>query len=157
MVESGVWAMPSKKKLTVFVADDSALIRERLPGMLAEITGVEVIGQAADGIEAVNSIGRLKPDVVVLDIRMPGKNGIEVLQELKKFEPALCVIMLTNYPYPQYRKKCLDKGADYFLDKSADFDGLLTLIKQLSHKGGQQSSWDQIIKKTGEEDFNGST
>jgi DNA-binding NarL/FixJ family response regulator len=130
--------MLSNKRLTVFVVDDSAFIRERLPGMLAEITGVEVIGQAADGIVAVDSIGKLKPDVVVLDIRMPGKNGMEVLQELKKFEPAPCVIMLTNYPYPQYRKKCLDMGADYFLDKSADFDGLFTVIKQLRHKADQQ-------------------
>ena len=130
--------MTSNKNLTVFLADDSALIRERLPGMLAEITGVEVIGQAADGIDAVNYIGKLKPDVVVLDIRMPGKNGMEVLQELKEFEPAPCVIMLTNYPYPQYRKKCLDMGADYFLDKSADFDSLFTVLKQLRHKAGQQ-------------------
>ena len=130
--------MTSNKKLTVFLADDSAFIRERLPAMLAEITGVEVIGLAADGIEAVNSIGKLKPDVVVLDIRMPGKNGMEVLQELKEFEPAPCVIMLTNYPYPQYRKKCLDMGADYFLDKSADFDGLFTVIKQLRDKADQQ-------------------
>ena len=130
--------MTSNKKLTVFLADDSALIRERLPGMLAEITGVEVIGQAADGIEAINSVRELKPDVVVLDIRMPGKNGMDVLRELKKFEPTPCVIILTNYPYPQYRKKCLDMGADYFLDKSADFDSLFTVLKQLRHKAGQQ-------------------
>ena len=102
--------MTSNKKLAVFVVDDSAFIRERLPAMLAEITGVEVIGQAADGIEAVNSIKELKPDVVVLDIRMPGKNGMEVLQELKKFEPAPCVIILTNYPYPQYRKNASTWG-----------------------------------------------
>jgi DNA-binding NarL/FixJ family response regulator len=130
--------MTSNKKLTVFLADDSALIRERLPGMLAEITEVELIGQASDGIEAINSVRELKPDVVVLDIRMPGKNGMEVLQELKKFEPAPCVIIMTNYPYPQYRKKCLDLGADYFLDKSTDFDRLLTVIKQIGNNAGQQ-------------------
>ena len=130
--------MTPSKKLTVFIADDSAFIRERLPDMLAEITGVEVIGQAADGIEAVNSVGKLKPDIVVLDIRMPGKNGMEVLQEIKKFEPAPCVIILTNYPYPQYRKKCLDMGADYFFDKSTDFDRLFSVIKQLRHKTDQQ-------------------
>ena len=130
--------MTSNKKLTVFFADDSAFIRERLPAMLAEIPGIEVIGQAADGIEAINSVRELKPDIVILDIRMPGKNGMEVLQEIKKFEPAPCVIMLTNYPYPQYRKKCLDMGADYFLDKSADFDGLFTVIRQLRDKADQQ-------------------
>ncbi len=130
--------MTPNKNLTLFLADDSWFIGERLPAMLAELTGVEVIGQAADGIDAVNSIRKLKPDVVILDIRMPGKNGLEVLQEVKTFKPAPCVIMLTNYPYPQYRKKCLDLGADYFLDKSVDLDGLFTLVKQLRHKADQQ-------------------
>jgi len=86
----------------------------------------------------VNSVGKLNPDVVILDIHMPGKNGMEVLKELKKFEPAPCAIMLTNYPYPQYRKKCADLGADYFLDKSADFEELFTVITQLRHKADQQ-------------------
>ncbi len=130
--------MTANKNLTVFLADDSAFIRDRLPAMLAEITGVEIIGQAADGIDAVNSIRYLKPDIVILDIRMPGKNGMEVLQELKEFETAACVIILTNYPYPQYRKKCLDLGADYFLDKSADLDRLFTVIKRLRHKADQR-------------------
>jgi len=130
--------VPSNTKLTVFLADDSVFIRERLQAMLAELTGVEVIGQAADGIEAVNSIGELKPDVVVLDIRMPGKNGMEVLWELKTLEPAPCVIILTSYHYPQYRKKCLDMGADYFLNKSADFDRLFTVMKRLRQKAGRQ-------------------
>lgn len=130
--------MPSNAKLTVFLADDSSFVRDRLPGMLTEMAGVEVIGQAADGIVAVNSIRKLKPDIVVLDIRMPGKNGMEVLQEIKTFEPIPCVIILTNYPYPQYRKKCLEMGADYFLDKSADFDKLFTVIKQLAHKVDQR-------------------
>jgi len=122
----------------VFLADDSALIRERLQALLAEITGVAVIGQADDGLVAVNSVRELKPDVVVLDINMPGKNGMDVLRELKKFEPAPCVIILTSHPNPQYRERCLDRGADHFLDKSTDFDRLPSIIKQLGRKNGRQ-------------------
>jgi len=130
--------MPPNNKLTVFLADDSALIRDRLQSLLAGITGVAVIGQAADGLVAVNSARELKPDVVILDISMPGKNGLDVLQELKKFEPAPCVIILTSHPNPQYREKCLELGADHFLDKSTDFDRLPGIIKQIKHKNGRQ-------------------
>jgi DNA-binding NarL/FixJ family response regulator len=127
----------------VFLADDSALIRERLQALLAEITGVAVIGQADDGLVAVNSVRELKPDVVVLDINMPGKNGMDVLRELKKFEPAPCVIILTSHPNPQYRERCLDRGADHFLDKSTDFDRLPGIIKQLVRKNG----WQKDLKE----------
>ena len=129
--------MAAARRLRVLVVDDQPAVRD-VVGDMVRFTGHDVIGGAADGIEAVNSIGKLKPDVVILDIRMPGKNGMEVLQEIKKFEPAPCVIILTNYPYPQYRKKCLDMGADYFLDKSADFDKLFTVMKQLRQKADQQ-------------------
>lgn len=122
----------STEKLKVFIADDSDFIRERLPEMLSELSGIEIIGQAEDGIEAINSIRTLNPDVIVLDIRMPGKSGIEVLKEVKKHKPSTVIIILTNYPYPQYKKKCLEAGADFFLDKSIDFDQLTDILKQLS-------------------------
>ena len=104
--------------MRILIVDDSPVVRERLTALLAELEGVEVVGQAQDVVGAVAAIRALRPDVVTLDIRMPGGNGIEALAEVKKVQPAPIVIMLTNYPYPQYRKKCLDAGADYFLDKS---------------------------------------
>ena len=128
--------MTQNKKLTVFIADDSDFIRERLPEMLAELSGVVIIGQADDGIEAVKSIRELHPDVAILDIRMPGKSGIEVLKEVKKFDPQCKVIMLTNYPYPQYQKKCLEAGASFFFEKSSDFDALFDTLTNLA-KGAE--------------------
>jgi YesN/AraC family two-component response regulator len=124
--------MMAKNKLKVFIADDSSFINDRLPGLLAEISGVEVIGKARDGDEALNSIVKLDPDVVILDIRMPGKNGIEVLAELKKGNPKLKVIILTNYPYPQYKQKCTELGAEYFFEKSNDFEKLFNVLKEMS-------------------------
>ena len=108
--------------IKVFIADDSLIVREHLVTMLDELIGVEIVGQAGTVAEAINAIEKLQPDVVILDIRMPDGSGMDVLQVIKQDEPAPVVIVLTNYPYPAYRQKCLRAGADFFLDKSTEFD-----------------------------------
>jgi DNA-binding NarL/FixJ family response regulator len=117
--------------MKVFIADDSALMRERLATMLSELPGLDIVGQAGNGVDAINAIRTLLPDAVILDIRMPKKSGIEVLKEIKKDDQAPLVIMFTNYPYPQYRDRCLHAGADYFLDKSSDVEQLLQVLNTL--------------------------
>jgi DNA-binding NarL/FixJ family response regulator len=120
-----------KKIVKVFIVDDSAFIRERLRIMLLELKDIEVIGQANNPQEAIKAIPKLKPDVVILDIRMPGGNGIDVLKNIKKDRDSPLVIMFTNYPYPQYRKKCKDAGADFFFDKSTEFEKVTDVLKKL--------------------------
>ena len=122
--------------MKVFIADDSVVLRERLANMLADIPGIETVGEAGEGLEATDAIQRLKPDLVILDIRMPGGNGIDALKSIKKETPTPTVIMLTAYPYPQYRKKCLEAGADYFFDKSTESQKVTTTLKQLRGKFG---------------------
>ena len=75
----------------------------------------------------MESISRLQPDAVILDIRMPGGSGIDVLKKIKKNYPSTLVIMFTNYPTAQYRKRCLDLGTDFFFDKSTEFDKIPNL------------------------------
>lgn len=121
--------------IKVFIADDSVLIRERLVDMLSELSKVEIVGQAGDAWEAIDSIQDLDPDVVILDIRMPGKSGINLIpciKYIKQANPAPVVIMFTNYPYPQYRKKCMDAGADYFFNKLTEFEKIPELLKNLN-------------------------
>jgi DNA-binding NarL/FixJ family response regulator len=118
-------------KLTVFITDDSATIRERLVTMALDLPEIAVVGQAQDAPEALDAIRRTRPDVVITDIRMPGGNGIDVLRQLKKMKPAPKVIMLTNYAYPQYREKCKAAGADFFFDKSTEFDQIPQALEQL--------------------------
>jgi DNA-binding NarL/FixJ family response regulator len=120
----------SNHKLKVFIADDSLVVREHLVTMLDELAGVEIVGQAENVVEAISAIGNLKPDVVILDIRMPGGSGIDVLENIKQNDSALLVIILTNYPYPGYRQKCLQAGADFFLDKSTEFDQIPELFER---------------------------
>jgi DNA-binding NarL/FixJ family response regulator len=118
-------------KLKVFISDDSATVRERLVTMALDLPEVDVVGQAEDVPGTLDAIRRIRPDVVILDIRMPGGNGIEVLCEVKKMNPAPRVIMLTNFAYAQYRKRCEQAGADFFLDKSTEFDKLPQALEQV--------------------------
>jgi len=120
------------RNLTVFVVDDSELLRVRLIGMLAEIERVLVVGEAADRDQAVAKILCLKPDVVILDIRLENGSGIEVLTEIKKATPCPTVMMLTNYPYIQYQEKCLKAWADYFFYKAAGFTKIKDAIARLA-------------------------
>ncbi len=115
--------------MRVFVADDSAPVRERILSMLEGIPGVQVVGHAEDSIAARLLITALQPDVVILDINMPGGSGIEVLHEIKHQTPSPTVIMLTNYSQPQYRARCLEEGADYFFDKSSEFEKIRGVLE----------------------------
>ena len=124
--------------MKVLIVDDSEIMRERLKATLSEITEPENISQAEDPLEAMSSFKSLNPEVVILDIRMPGGSGIDVLQRIKKGGPSPLVIVLTNYPYPQYRRKCIDAGADFFFDKSTEFDRVGEVLKQLSQNQFRQ-------------------
>ena len=122
----------------VLIVDDSEILRDRLIAMLSEIVEPENISQAKDVPDAISSFRKLHPDVVILDIRMPGGSGIEVLEEMKKSSRPPLVIVFTNYPYPQYRRKCIEAGADFFFDKSTEFDKATEVLKQLSRNQSRQ-------------------
>ncbi len=96
--------------------------------MLSEIEGLGVILEATNGLEARDMIVAEKPNVAVLDIRMPGRNGLDVLRDVKASNPTTKIVILTNYPYPQYRSRCMEEGADFFFDKSSEFEKLPEVI-----------------------------
>lgn len=108
--------------MKVFIVDDSVVVRDRLITMLSDLSGIDVVGHARDTHVAMGAIKALNPDVVILDLNIPGKGGIKVLQYTKQELPATKVVILTNYAYPQYRKRCLEAGAEVFLDKSTEFE-----------------------------------
>ena len=114
--------------MRILIADDSAVVRARLISLLADLRGIEVVGQAEDAIEARNLAEKLRPDVAILDLRMPKGSGADVLYDIKKLHPTPKVIMLTNYPHPENRKKCMDGGADYFFDKSNEFQKVVSVL-----------------------------
>lgn len=119
----------------VFVVEDSTNLRERLIGMLTEIQGIEVVGYAPDAVQANKLIEAAKPDVVILDIRLQQSTGYQVLKNLRSIKDPPITIVLTNYPYPQYRKRYMEAGADYFFDKSSEIDQVLSVLKNIVKSG----------------------
>src|SRR2546428_3470418 len=124
----------------VFIVDDSPVVRERLATLLSDLPSVEIVGQAEIAFEAISATRRLKPDVMLLDISMPGGSGIHVLEMVKKERPAPLVIMLTNFAHEQYRQKCLQLGADYFFDKSTEFERVTEVLREFPSAGDRPSA-----------------
>jgi DNA-binding NarL/FixJ family response regulator len=118
--------------MRVLIVDDSKIVCERLQQMLINIADVEIVGQANNGKDAIAIISETNPDVVILDIRLPGLSGIDVLKDIRAKKLPIRVIMLTNYIYPQYRKKCKELGADYFFDKVMEIEMIPKVIAELA-------------------------
>jgi len=112
----------------VLIVDDSEKIRERLVTLLSEEGQIQVVGQVGSGRDTMNAMRRLRPDTVILDIRLPDISGIELLKEIKARYPALMVIMLTNFDNVQYRRQCRQLGADHFLNKTLEFEKIIDTI-----------------------------
>ncbi|SRR5579863_5617532 len=117
--------------MKVFIADDSIPVVERLADLLEDVPGAQLVGQAGDVPEAVRCIQNVKPDALILDLQMPGGSGLDVLRAIRTEHPRLFVLICTNYPYPQFREKCLDAGANVFLDKSTEFERIPEILRGL--------------------------
>lgn len=114
--------------MKVLIADDSKVVVERLADLLRDVAGLEVIGKAGDAPQAILSIRQMNPDAVILDLQMPGGSGLDVLRAVRPDHPNMFVLVCTNYPYPQFREECLAAGADFFLDKSTEFEKLPVIL-----------------------------
>ncbi len=106
--------------LRVLIADDEAMIRGGVRAILASDPGMEVVAEAADGREAVELCRLHRPDVALLDIRMPGTDGLTALARIRAALPATGVIMLTTFGQDEYIARALDEGASGFLLKASD-------------------------------------
>jgi DNA-binding NarL/FixJ family response regulator len=120
--------------MKVFIIDDSKIVLERLADLLKEVPGTHLVGQAGDVLNAIQGVQDMKPDAIILDLQMPGGGGLEVLRAIRPHFPHLQVLICTNYPYPQYRDECLAAGANFFLDKSVDFEKIPDILRELIRK-----------------------
>ena len=122
-------------KIRVLIADDHAILREGVRALLAAADDLEVVGQAADGRSAVEACRRLDPDVVLMDIAMPGLGGLEAALEIRKEGLRTRVLVLSQYDDREYVRRLLKAGvAGYVLKKSAGSD-LVGAIRAV-HRGG---------------------
>ena len=117
--------------VTVFIVDSSSIIQERLGAMIADLDGVKVVGRANNAASAVSEIRAHKPDLVIQDVQTTDGNGLDLLAAIKHGERPPLVIVLTNDAYPAYRKAYLQAGADYFFDRSSEFDQIPEVLRRL--------------------------
>jgi DNA-binding NarL/FixJ family response regulator len=123
------------KLLNVFIADDSPIVRERLVDLLAQVGGVCVVGQADDAPTAEDGILSTKPDVAIVDIRMPGGSGIDVVRRVRQASATKPTFIIhSNYAYDQFRKASADAGADYFFEKGTETHRLSEALRMLAAK-----------------------
>ena len=123
----------------VLLGDDHKIVREGLKMLLADDPGLQVVAEADTGsgvLDAVQALhGPQGLDVVLLDIAMPGMDGLEVLQALRRDWPGLPVLMLSTYPEKQYAVRCIQLGASGYLNKSTDPDDLIAALRRVAAGG----------------------
>ena len=131
----GIFTVASLRAvMKILIADDSRIVRDRLTNLLVEVDGIEIVGLAEDAAQAKNMAKTLKPHIAILDVRMPEGNGVEVLRDIKRTNPTSRVIMLTNFVDSESRRMCFDQGADYFFDKSIEFEKVVEVLQGMRHQ-----------------------
>ncbi|CAN7682986.1 MULTISPECIES: response regulator [Duganella] len=124
--------MTEKAIIKVFIADDHAIVREGLKQILAETRDIVVAGEAENGLDAVKLFRKSECQVMLLDISMPDRSGIEVLKQIKKEKPELAVLMLSMHREDQYAIRSLKAGAAGYLTKQSAPRELVTAIRQVA-------------------------
>jgi len=117
--------------IRVVIADDHAIVRQGIRQVLDGSEGIQVVGEAADGIEAFSRAQELVPDVVVLDVSMPGESGLDVAKRLKRAQPATRVLMLSVYDNTEFVLEAVRAGADGYLLKDSSPSELRGAIRKV--------------------------
>lgn len=123
------------KKIRIFIADDHTILRDGLASVIESETNYQVVGQASNGLEAVERIKELLPDVAIVDINMPLLNGIETTKEIRKFNKDIKIIVLTMFNDGDYIKDAIAAGANGYMLKMSDMDELFLAIETVLEEG----------------------
>jgi len=118
--------------IRVFIADDHGIVRKGMKQILSRTPDIEVAGEASTGQEALEKIWANNFDVVILDISLPGRNGLEILKQIKSQQPKLPVLILSMYPEDQYAVRVLKAGAAGYLTKESDKSELIEAIRRIA-------------------------
>jgi two-component system response regulator NreC len=142
-------------KITVVVAEDHTIVRKGICSLLDAKSGIEVVGEAEDGWQAIKQVETLQPDVVLMDITMPHLNGLEATRQIKKLFPQVKVLALTMYTNEEYVSQALQAGASGYVVKQAAPAELISAI-QAVYRGDSflspsvsKTVIDEYLKHTG--------
>jgi two-component system response regulator EvgA len=116
--------------MKALVIDDAPMVRTRVAALLREVSCEIEVREASDAREAFAAIDASCPDLVILDIHLPGTNGLQLLPRLTQLPRPPVIVVLTNDPSEQHRQQCLALGASHFLDKSVDIDRLVDVVAE---------------------------
>lgn len=121
-------------RIRILVVDDHTLIRQGIVGLLESQADIEVVGQAGNGQEALQASRDLQPDVILMDLAMPGANGLDITREIKRQQPGVQVVILTIHDREDYLFQALRAGASGYVLKGADVQDLLAAVRS-AHRG----------------------
>jgi two-component system NarL family response regulator len=119
------------KTIRLFIVDDNRLLREGLSAMLSEVEDIQIVGTASSGSEALKAIKSVKPDVALIDIGLPDKDGIEVTQDLHVSAPDVRIIILGMIDLTEEILACIEAGASGYILKESTFDHLVDIIRSV--------------------------
>jgi len=117
--------------IEILLVDDHAIVREGLRRIIDDTTGITISAEASTGQDALNLIWKEKYDLVILDISMPGKNGLQTLKEIKKHDAKLPVLMLSMHAEKQYAMRAIKAGASGYLTKESASEQLVSAIRKI--------------------------
>ncbi len=123
--------MHSARQIPTLVVDDSPAFLRALCSFLQKQPNLKVVATAQDGQEALTLVMTLQPELVLLDVQMPGMNGVEAARQLGSLYPAICVVMVTAFDTPELRQACLQCGARGFIHKNVVRQELPPLLEQV--------------------------
>lgn len=120
--------------MKVLIADDSSLLRKNMKKLLSTAASIDNIVESHSVLSTINQIEVEKPDAVILDIQMPDGTGMDVLAFLNTKDPKPLTIILTNFPSENNKRYCIDRGADYFFDKSNEYEQVITVLENYQRR-----------------------
>ena len=126
--------------IKILIADDHAVVREGVKHILSEMPDMVIAGEAGKGQEVLEKVGKNEYDLILLDIAMPGRDGLEILKDLKLQKPKLPVLILSMFPEEQYALRALKSGASGYLTKDSIPDELIKAIQKIVRGGKYISS-----------------
>ncbi len=123
-------------KLRIYIIEDSESIKQRISRLISAVEEVEIIGSSGNIDEALDAIKNLKPEIVILDISVEKVKGLKMIQNIKQINHFPKIVMFTNYDFQSYKDKSYQFGADFYLDKSQEFEKLADILEGLkkNHK-----------------------
>lgn len=123
------------KKIKIIIADDHVLIRQGLKKVIESNSFYEIVAETGDGFEVVEIVKQTEADLLILDINMPGKNGLDIIKDIKATDSKIKVLVLSMHPEDKFAMRCIKAGASGYINKEKAADVLLSAIDKVSHGG----------------------